>query len=120
MPSSATVRTRGSTCRFTKRRSRWIGCCARGERDRARITIVSPEKLGGLLGGDAIAPTLQETIDERGIEFAPGFSVNRATEKEVWAGDDQRMEYDLLMLEWFTPFGLKVRRLCSSTAWDRG
>jgi sulfide:quinone oxidoreductase len=71
---------------------------ARGERDRARITIVSPEKLGGLVGGDAIAPALREALDERGIEFAPDFSVNRVTEKEVWAGDAQRMDYDLLML----------------------
>jgi len=71
---------------------------ARGERDRARITIVSPEKLGGLVGGDAIAPALREALHERGIEFAPDFSVNRVTEKEVWAGDAQRMDYDLLML----------------------
>ncbi len=71
---------------------------ARGERDRARITIVSPEKLGGLLGGDAIAPALREALGERGIEFAPDFPVNRVTEKEVWAGDGQRMGYDLLML----------------------
>src|SRR5215470_20319252 len=71
---------------------------ARGERDRARITIVSPEKLGGLLGGDAIATTLREALDERGIEFAPDFPVNHVTEKEVWAGDGQRMDYDLLML----------------------
>jgi len=71
---------------------------ARGERDRARITIVSPEKLGGLLGGDAIAPALREALDERGIEFEPDFSVNRVTEKSVWARAGQRMDYDLLML----------------------
>ncbi len=71
---------------------------ARGERDRARITIVSPEKLGGLLGGDAIAPTLREALCERGIEFAPDFPVSRVTEKEVWASDGHHMDYDLLML----------------------
>src|SRR5215475_4039744 len=71
---------------------------ARGERARARITIVSPEKLGGLLGGDAIAPVLREALGERGIEFAPDFPVSRVTEKEVWAGDGRRMGYDLLML----------------------
>jgi sulfide:quinone oxidoreductase len=71
---------------------------ARGERDRARITIVSPEKLGGLLGGDAIAPSLQAALDERGIEFAPDFHIDRVTEKEVWAGAGQRLDYDLLML----------------------
>jgi NADPH-dependent 2,4-dienoyl-CoA reductase/sulfur reductase-like enzyme len=62
---------------------------ARGERDRARITIVTPEKLGGLLGGDTIAPALRDALDERGIEFAPDFPVSRVTEKEVWAGDGQ-------------------------------
>jgi sulfide:quinone oxidoreductase len=71
---------------------------ARGERDRARITIVSPERLGGLLGGDTIAPALREALDERGIESAPDFPVNRVTEKEVWAGDGQRIGYNLLML----------------------
>jgi sulfide:quinone oxidoreductase len=71
---------------------------ARGERDRARITIISPEKLGGLLGGDTIAPTLQEALDERGIEFIPDFPVNHMTEKEVWTGAGQRMDYNLLML----------------------
>jgi sulfide:quinone oxidoreductase len=71
---------------------------ARGERDRARITIISPEKLGGLLGGDLIAPALQEALNERGIEFEPDFPVNRVTEKEVWVGAGQCMDYDLLML----------------------
>jgi sulfide:quinone oxidoreductase len=71
---------------------------ARGERDRARITVVSPDKHGGLLGGDAVASALRDALDERGIEFAPGFSVNRVTEKEVRTADGQRMDYDLLML----------------------
>ncbi|MBO0725713.1 MAG: FAD-dependent oxidoreductase [Blastocatellia bacterium] len=71
---------------------------ARGERDRARITVVSPDNFGELLGGDAIAPVLREALVERGVEFASDFSVNRVTEKEVWAGAGQRMDYDLLML----------------------
>jgi hypothetical protein len=41
---------------------------------------------------------LQEALNERGIEFAPGFPATRVTEKEVWAADGQRMGYDLLML----------------------
>jgi sulfide:quinone oxidoreductase len=71
---------------------------ARGERDRARITVVSPDKPGGLLGGDAVASALRDALEERGVEFTPDFSVNRVTEKEVWAGDGQRMDYDLLTL----------------------
>lgn len=71
---------------------------ARGERERARITVVSPDKHGGLLGGDAVASTLRDALEERGIEFAPDFSVNRVTEKEVRTADGKRMDYDLLML----------------------
>src|SRR5215471_17533458 len=71
---------------------------ARGERNRARITVVSPDNFGELLGGAAVAPVLRAALVERGIEFAPDFSVNRVTKKEVWAGDGQRMDYDLLML----------------------
>src|SRR5262245_1589063 len=71
---------------------------ARGERDRARLTVVSPDNLGELLGGDALAPVWREALVERGVEFASDFSVNRVTEKEVWAAAGQRMDYDLLML----------------------
>lgn len=71
---------------------------ARGERGQARITIVGPQKLGDLLGGDAIAPALQTALDERGIEFIPDFPANRVTEKEVWASNSQRLGHDLLML----------------------
>jgi sulfide:quinone oxidoreductase len=71
---------------------------ARGERDRAQITVVSPDKHGGLLGGDAAASALRDALQDRGIEFAPDFSVNRVTEKEVRTADGQRMGYDLLML----------------------
>ena len=41
---------------------------------------------------------LQKGLNECGIEFAPGLPVTCVTEKEVWAGDGQRMGYDLLML----------------------
>jgi sulfide:quinone oxidoreductase len=71
---------------------------ARGERDGAKITIISPEKLGGLVGGPAIAPALQKALDEHGIEFVPDFSVDRVTNKEVWTGNGQHLSYDLLML----------------------
>jgi sulfide:quinone oxidoreductase len=71
---------------------------ARGERERARITVVSPDEHGGLLGGDAVASALRDALQDRGVEFRPGFSVNRVTEKEVRTADGQRMDYDLLML----------------------
>ncbi|HKX29482.1 MAG TPA: FAD-dependent oxidoreductase [Blastocatellia bacterium] len=70
----------------------------RGTRDRVKITIVSPEKLGGLLGGDPITPVLKTALDERGIEFVPDYSVNRVTAGEIVASDGRRMGHDLLML----------------------
>jgi sulfide:quinone oxidoreductase len=71
---------------------------ARGDRDNARITIVCPEKPGELLGGDAITPSLQEALDERGIESVTDFPVNCVTENEVRAGNGQHIDYNLLML----------------------
>jgi len=71
---------------------------ARGERGRTRITIVTPERPGGSVGGTRVAPALLAALGEHGIEFLPDFPVNRVTAKEVWAGDGGRIGYDLLML----------------------
>ncbi|MCI0337482.1 MAG: FAD-dependent oxidoreductase [Acidobacteria bacterium] len=71
---------------------------ARGERDRVKITIISPEKPGDLLGGAAIFPALQKALNEHGIDFIPDFPVNRVTQMKVWAGNRQRIDYNLLML----------------------
>lgn len=70
----------------------------RGERDRVKITIVSPEPLGSQLGGAEIAPALRAAFDEHGIEFQPDFPINLVTAKEVWTSTGQRIAYDLLML----------------------
>jgi sulfide:quinone oxidoreductase len=71
---------------------------ARGERDRARITIVGPGNPGELLGDEAVAAAFRAALEERAIEIAPDFSVNRVTEREALADDGRRMDYDLLML----------------------
>ncbi len=70
----------------------------RGDRDRVRITVVSPESLGSQLGGAAIVPTLQEALDEHGIECLTDFPINRVTDKNVWTGNGQSLAYELLML----------------------
>jgi sulfide:quinone oxidoreductase len=70
----------------------------RGDRDRVKITIVSPDPLGSQLGGAEIAPALGAACDEHGIEFRSDFPINLVTEKEVWTGTGQQMAYDLLML----------------------
>ena len=70
----------------------------RGDRDRVRITVVSPESLGSQLGGTAIVPTLRDALDEHGIEFLDNFPITRVTAKEVRTGNGQSLTYDLLML----------------------
>jgi sulfide:quinone oxidoreductase len=70
----------------------------RGERDRAKITIVSPDPLGGQVGGADVVPALQTALNDHGIEFLPDFPINLVTDKEVWTGTGQRLAYDLLML----------------------
>ena len=69
-----------------------------GDRDRVRITIVSPESLGSQLGGAAVIPALRNALDEHGIEFLDDFPINRVTATEVWTGTGQSLSYDLLML----------------------
>jgi sulfide:quinone oxidoreductase len=70
----------------------------RGDRQRVRITVVSPESLGSQLGGAEIASVLEDALDERGIESLAAFPINRVTDKEVWTGTGQSLAYDLLML----------------------
>lgn len=71
---------------------------ARGERDRAKITIVTPEGTGELLGGSTIAPALESALAARGIERINNFPLNCVTETEVRASHGHRIGYDLLML----------------------
>ena len=71
---------------------------ARGEREQVKISLVSPEQLGGQLGGTEIAPALQKALDEHGVEFVPEFPVNRVAEKSIFSALGKQMDYDLLML----------------------
>lgn len=69
----------------------------RGERERAKITLVSPEPLGDHLGGADLAIPLYTAMVEHGIEFKSNFPVSRIAAGEVWTNYD-RLAYDLLML----------------------
>jgi NADH dehydrogenase FAD-containing subunit len=70
----------------------------RGCRDRVRITIISPEQLGGLLGGSAIVPALSSALEKHGIEFIPDFPISFVNAEEVFGAKSQSIAYDLLML----------------------
>jgi sulfide:quinone oxidoreductase len=70
----------------------------RGERDRAHITVVSPDAYSGLVGGEQAASALRAALEKHEIEFVPDFPVTRVTADEVLTADGRRMEHDLLML----------------------
>lgn len=70
----------------------------RGDRDQVKITIVSPEELGGQLGGPAVVSALEAALKDHGVDFRPDFPVDLVSEQEVWTSNGQRLAYDLLML----------------------
>jgi len=70
----------------------------RGRRDQAKITIISPDSLGGLLGGGAVVSALQAALLKHGIDFIPDFPVDFIIAGNVFAKDSRRVAYDLLML----------------------
>jgi sulfide:quinone oxidoreductase len=70
----------------------------RGERDDVKITIVSPDKPGGQLGGPEVIPALQEALADHGVDFRADFPVEMVTENELWTSTGERLGYDLLML----------------------
>ena len=69
-----------------------------GERDKCTITIVSPEELGGQLGGAEVVPHLQKALDEHGVTFTPNFPIMEVTESNLKSRTGQTIDYDLLML----------------------
>lgn len=71
---------------------------AHGAREQVKISLVSPEQVGGQLGGPEIAPSLQKALDEHGVEFVPEFAVNRVAEKSIFSAAGKQIDYDLLML----------------------
>ena len=70
----------------------------RGEREKVKITIVSPEELGGQLGGQEVVPHLQKSLHEHDVEFVSNFPITQITDKAIFTSDNRQMEYDLLML----------------------
>ncbi len=70
----------------------------RGRRDQAKITIISPDSLGGFLGGAAVVPALQTVLEKHGVNFIPNFPVDFITAGNVFAKNSQRVAFDLLML----------------------
>ena len=70
----------------------------RGERENSKITIVSPEELGGQLGGAEVVPQLQKALNEHGVNFTSNFPIMEVTESSLKSRMGQSIDYDLLML----------------------
>jgi NADH dehydrogenase FAD-containing subunit len=70
----------------------------RGERDRARITIVAPDPPGLQFGDGDVARALRTALDEHYIEYLPDFPINRVTPGAVSTSNGHTINYGLLML----------------------
>src|SRR5262245_56599489 len=69
----------------------------RGERDRVKITLVSPNPLGSEIGDEA-GNAIQRVLKDRQIEFLPDFSIISVYEDAVITDRGRRLKFDLLML----------------------
>jgi len=69
----------------------------RGERERARITIVSPLAISEQFGAD-VGIALKQALDAHGIEFVFDFAATKITKAELQTGTGQSLDFKLLML----------------------
>lgn len=69
----------------------------RGERERTRITIVSPVSISEQFGVD-VGITLKQALDAQGIDFVFDFSATSITKNEIQTSNGQSLDFNLLML----------------------
>lgn len=70
----------------------------RGERERVRITVVSPETPGAQFGDPDAMLVLQRALDSHGIECMADFPISKVTPGVVATSNGQSVNFDLLML----------------------
>ena len=70
----------------------------RGERDRARITIIGPDPPGLQFGDGDVARALRTALDDHSIECLPEFPIESVTPRAVSTSNGHAINYDLLML----------------------
>jgi sulfide:quinone oxidoreductase len=73
-------------------------CEELGERDRIRITIVSPDPSEPHPGDGNIAQALRSSLDKHGIEYLPDFPIETVTPEAVMTSHGHSINYNLLML----------------------
>lgn len=70
----------------------------RGERERVKITIVSPDPPGFQFGDSDATFALRKALENHGIEFLPDFAVSRITPGAVMTRNGHALNFNLLML----------------------
>ena len=70
----------------------------RGEKDRVRITVVSPDSSELQIGDGDLARALGHSLDKHQIEFLPDFPITSVTPETVTTNDGHAINYNLLML----------------------
>ena len=69
-----------------------------GERERARITVVSPTTLESEIGDPAGAAVLRQALDAHQIEFLPNVQIDSLTQNSAITKSGDTIDFDLLML----------------------
>ncbi|MGH9874799.1 MAG: NAD(P)/FAD-dependent oxidoreductase [Pyrinomonadaceae bacterium] len=69
-----------------------------GERERARITVVSPDPIGLELGGSDAAIAVKQALDAHDIEILTDFSIEKVTANAAMTSNGRAINFDLLML----------------------
>ena len=70
----------------------------RGERERVKITIVSPDPPGLQFGDGDVARALRTALDDHYIEYLPDFPIETVTAGAVLTSNGHAINYGLLML----------------------
>jgi len=70
----------------------------KGERDRVRITVVSPTTLESEIGDIAGAVALKKQLDAHQIEFLPDRSIESLTQNSAITKSGEAIDFNLLML----------------------
>lgn len=70
----------------------------RGERERVKIIIVSPDRPGLQLDDCHVTGALSNALDDHHIAYLPDFPIDRVTPGAVFAGNGHAINFNLLML----------------------
>lgn len=70
----------------------------KGERDRVRLTVVSPTTLESEIGDLAGAAILKKALDAHQIEFLPNLRIESLTQNSAITKSREAIDFDLLML----------------------